>query len=190
MPDSTRQVSPLTESPYTAAQRAVAEAHDEKAEMRKRHDEEANAAQRKIDEAVDLLHHLKAGTEPGTKALAESVIWVRRPERYETEDGPGALQGAIRDLLNGCEQLRERTFGCKHYAGWPGQRCDMQYNYGPKHGTMTFQIGLKDEPRQRLSEGGELTEAEIEAAVQYLTNLPAYVENGGVGQEWRDDVRF
>lgn len=183
-------MSALIESPYTAAQRAVTEAHDALAATRARHKEEMDQAQDEVDTAVEHLRHLKAGTDPDTRELAETVVHVRGPNNYEREDGPQALQDAIRDLLNGAPGLRERFFGTKHYGGLPGQRCDCQYGFGPKHGSIVFAIELTLEARQRLKHGGELTPEETEAAIQFLTNLPAFVANGGTAPPRDQDVRF
>lgn len=68
---------------------------------------------------------------------------------------------AIKDILNGCKHLRKEFFGNKVYEGYY-QRCDCKYGYGPSHGGIVDEIGLKDRDK-------ELTEDEIEATVYYLT---------------------
>jgi len=178
----------LTETPYTTAQGAVNAAHDHMAAVRKRHEEEMEAAQAEINIAVENLNHLKAGTSPEVRLLAEHVIAVRGPNNCGVGEGNSALQDAIRDLLNGAEILRDRYIGTKTYEGFVGQRADHEYRFGPKHGRIIFAIELQPVVRQRLGEGGELTPEEIEAAVQYLTNLPRFVENGGRPETRPQDV--
>lgn len=68
---------------------------------------------------------------------------------------------AIKDILTGCKHLRKEFFGNKVYQAYY-QRCDCKYGYGPSHGGIVDEIGLRDRDK-------ELTEDEIEGAVYYLT---------------------
>lgn len=167
--DTTRV--PAGESPYWQAQRRVDQAHEAKAALRERHEREEKAAQREIEEAVAVLRHLKAGTPPEIKERAEKVVRVRYPENVDREDGPRAVQAAIKDLMQGALKLRLEYIGTKHYEGWIGQREDHKYGYGPRHGSIVFAIELQEDVIKRLREGGRLSDDEIEAAVHYLTNL-------------------
>lgn len=109
----------------------------------------------------------RAGLNLEQVALAESVIYVRGLYSNSGEGGPSALNDAINDLATERgASMRSGYFGTKGYAHWLGQREDCRYGYGPKHGSIVFEIGLVPEARRR-----ELTDEEIEAAIYYLMNL-------------------
>jgi hypothetical protein len=165
-------VTEKTKTPYWAAQERVDKAHEAKRTLEAHHTSELEEAQREIDAAVEDLKHLKAGTPVEVKAAAEEILHIRYPQNVNREDGPGAVRDAIKDLMAGAEKLRSEFFGIKHYEGWIGQRSDHPYGFGPRHGSIVFAIELKMDVAKRLQAGGELTEDEIETAIQFLTNLP------------------
>lgn len=156
---------------YAQAQGRVQKAREELKEVRKRHEHELQRAQDQLKAAAEDLAHLQAGTPPDVKLLADHVIAVYGAENMEVEDGPSVIRDAIADLLQGGTKLQHYYMGTKHYERWPGQREDHKYGYGPRHGTIVFSVGLTKEARERLLSGGELNEDEVEAAIQYLTNL-------------------
>jgi hypothetical protein len=124
------------------------------------------AADRAIDE------HWRKGLNPEVIALAETVLSVRGNYERAGGESAGAVRDAITDLAdNGGARLADRTFGVKDYDRWTGQRCDCSYGCGPRHGSVTFDIGLNEEVRRRVREGAGLTEDETEAAIYYLANL-------------------
>ena len=76
------------------------------------------------------------------------------------------VENAIRQLARGGGVLHHEYFGTKHYSGFVDQRCDCEYGYGPKHGTVVFSVGLSSQFRERT-----LLSEQIEDAVYYLKNL-------------------
>lgn len=101
-------------------------------------------------------------------ALAKTVVFASDFSRGGAER-ESARQDAIAWFATGKAGylgLRREFFGTKDYDRWRGQRCDCEYGYGPRHGSIVFQIGLCADARKR-----DLTEAEKDAAIYYLTNL-------------------
>lgn len=99
---------------------------------------------------------------------APVVVWLRGDLR---EDAEGALRTALTDLLNGAATLRDLYIGAKRYDRFhQGIAC--RYGYGPTHGRVVLGIGLRDEVRRRLADGGSLTVEEIAASWEWLTGRP------------------
>jgi hypothetical protein len=101
-------------------------------------------------------------------SLAESVMRVG-----DYSNGGDERNGARVDAMKwfatghaGYLGLKREYFGTKNYAKWGGQRCDCEYGMGPRHGSICFSIGLREEARKR-----DLTNAEKEACIYYLLNL-------------------
>lgn len=77
-------------------------------------------------------------------------------------DGSNTLAKlAIADILDGCKHLRKEYFGQKRYEGYH-QRSDHPYGFGPSHGSIVEEVGLRNREK-------ELSDEEVEAAVYYLT---------------------
>lgn len=127
----------------------------------KRHDRLMHQIDTKLSENALQQKALRFGVTTETLALARSVISVR---------GTGALgsnrKGVVRDamdaLANGGGALHSRFFGTKNYDGWIDQRCDCNYGYGPKHGSIVFSVGL-------VKPNTELSQEQIEAALLVLS---------------------
>jgi hypothetical protein len=83
-------------------------------------------------------------------------------------DSPSAIRDAIQCLANRKESMRQTRYGCKSYDRWSDQRCDMEYGYGPSHGSIRFSIGLRQDARKR-----DLTDAETDACIYLLEMLAA-----------------
>ena len=121
-----------------------------------------------------VVNQVEAGLDAEKIALARTVLRVTDYSRGGSEKA-SARADAIRQLATG-EPIRQFygdlwhvAFGTKNYDRWDGQRCDVEYGYGPCHGSICFSIGLLPEVRQR--EPKALTPAETEAAIYYLTHL-------------------
>jgi hypothetical protein len=99
---------------------------------------------------------------------AEHVIYVRGAYASAGAERGTAMSNAKAALLAGGGTLKDEYQGTKDYAHWHGQWQSHRYAYGPKHGSMIFEIGLTGEARKRE---GKLTDDEIEACLYYLTNL-------------------
>lgn len=106
--------------------------------------------------------------------LAEQVIYVKGayiPAGDDTEK----VQSAINDLADGCSKtgyghLRTEYFGCKNYDRWYHQGSNHSYGFGPSHGSIVFEIGLKPTMLENLKTR-EMTTEERDAAIYYLLNL-------------------
>ena len=116
------------------------------------------------------------GIDMGMVEAAKGVVFVRGTYAKAGQDRAGALHDAIKQMATGTP-IREHygdlwrvAFGTKSYDGWYGQRCDSEYGCGPRHGSIIFQIGLTDAVRKSRKHA-DLSPAEIEAVVYYLTNL-------------------
>lgn len=128
------------------------------------------AAIRCADEAVLLG---AAGLDLALVHLAESVLLLGGKYAAGGLDRESVVRDAIAQIATGEKQgyrgLWEERFATKNYAHWTGQRSDAEYGCGPKHGSIVFSIGLCREVRQR--DPRELTPAERDACVYYLTNI-------------------
>ena len=55
------------------------------------------------------------------------------------------IERAITEIQSSPETaLSEKFFGVKSYAGFGDQECDLNYGYGPRHGSIVFCIGRAD----------------------------------------------
>lgn len=92
----------------------------------------------------------------------------------DNRDGKHSIaKAAIDDILNGCRKLKSEYFGNKVYGSYY-QRCDCEYHYGPTHGSIVDEIGLRD--RERIP----TTPEEIEVSVYYLSvyeKIPKITKN-------------
>lgn len=110
---------------------------------------------------------LAEGLDLNTISLAESILAVGK-----YSNGGDERASVIRDAIawlagTGVRgNLKIEYFGTKQYDRWYGQRSDHSYGYGPKHGSILFSVGLRDDARHR-----ELTQEERDAAIYYLMNL-------------------
>lgn len=121
----------------------------------------------------DEKTHLVAGTPPADRMLATHVVEVTGQGQGWPKEGKDRhliIADAIKDIAAGAPRLREEYFGRKFYSG-VDQREDYRYGRGPKHGTIVFRVELTKPVRDRLAGGGELTQAERDATILYLTNV-------------------
>lgn len=95
-------------------------------------------------------------------STAEEILYVGglRNNYYDST----VVRDAINDIVNNCVKIKNEYFGSKNYSGWTYQREDHKYGYGPKHGHIVFEIGLRN-PKQ------ELTEEEKECCLYYLNAI-------------------
>lgn len=137
-------------------------------EERERHERTMKGLRGELELAASNATICATGIDDSKVLLAEHVIYVHGNYEKAGEDRVGCREAAITQLLQGGGKLKAEAFGTKSYAHWHGQRSDHTYGYGPKHGSIIFQIGLGEPVRKRET---PLTEEEIEAAVYYLRNL-------------------
>jgi hypothetical protein len=113
------------------------------------------------------INQLKAGLNLETIAAAEKVIYVRG--KANSAQRLISIKEAKDAIITGEEKFRSGFKGVKVYASFGEQNCNLEYGYGPKHGTMVFEVGLLI--RDRL-----LTDDEAECALYYLENIQAIQE--------------
>jgi hypothetical protein len=99
--------------------------------------------------------------------LAEKYIYTAGILKYY---GMGAtvdcLNDCISDVAKGLSLLKIQCFGCKNYEGWTCQRCDCEYGYSPNHGSIVFEIGLRNQFRNE-----QFSDDTLNAILYYLGNL-------------------
>lgn len=140
----------------------------------KAHDEEAIAERNRLNKALSDVRHLigsaKAGLDNARIANALEVIKLRGSYTNGGQDRASVIRDAMDWLATGkCSAYRGldgADFGTKSYDRWYGQRSDHEWG-GPAHGSIIFQIGLKDRKR-------ELTEQERSDAIYFLLNIEAW----------------
>jgi hypothetical protein len=150
--------------------------HESLAELAK-HEKEAAAESGRIRGRVEryatILKMSEQGIDAEKVALAETIVYAW-DHRNGGSDWQSCRADAIKQFATGlpitqyCDLWRRR-FATKNYDRWTGQREDHEYGYGPKHGSMCFEIGLTKQARARSY--SDLSGEEIEAAVYYLVNL-------------------
>lgn len=124
---------------------------------------------RRIEE-LTRLESLAVGDNDIEKIqIAETVLRVRGALKNIVSWADGEketiAEKAIRDIANGCGHLKTKFYGNKSYASF-FQGSDHPYGYGPKHGGIVGAIELSDDAQKR-----DLTEAEKDACIYYLSNL-------------------
>lgn len=94
--------------------------------------------------------------------IAESVLHVSGDGVDTLVDDRKLTEAAALDIATGCNHIKKRFFGNKIYESFY-QACDCGYGYGPSHGSICDEIGLRNPSR-------ELTREEAEACIYYLKN--------------------
>lgn len=138
------------------------------------HDADAIAERKRLVAAHEAVRHqignAKAGLDNDRIANALSIISVRGSYTNGGQDKGGVIRDALDWLSTGkCAAYRgldQSDFGTKSYDRWYGQRSDHEWG-GPAHGSIIFQIGLKDRRR-------EMTEDERSDAIYFLLNIEAW----------------
>mgnify|MGYP007083449116 FL=1 len=139
-----------------------------------KHDEEAVAERRRLVAAHEAVRHLignaKAGLSNERISNALAVLKVYGSFISGGQDKASVIRDAVDWLATGkCGAYRgldELDFGTKSYDRWYGQRSDHEWG-GPRHGSIIFQIGLKDRK-------SELTEDQRSDAIYFLLNIEAW----------------
>lgn len=138
------------------------------------HDKAAIAERDRLAKALsDVGHQIgcaKAGLDTDRIANALSLLKVRGSYARAGQDRGSVIRDAVDWLATGkCaayHQFDQADFGTKSYDRWHGQRSDHEWG-GPRHGSIIFQIGLKDRRR-------EMTEDERSDAIYFLLNIEAW----------------
>lgn len=127
-----------------------------------------------IREREAVLSMSAEGIDHDRVALAKSVVYATDYEKGG-DDRASCIAGAVKQLSTGKPlrplygDLWQVCFATKNYDRWRGQRSDHQYGFGPKHGSICFEIGITPDARTRGQ--ADLTPDEIEAAIYYLLNI-------------------
>lgn len=134
------------------------------------------ALREQIRVRATVLSSAVEGLDMEKITLAKTVVYVRGAYERAGEDRASVISDAIKQLATGepnravYGDLWHRYFGTKNYDRWSGQRSDHEYMCAPRHGSICFAVGLTDEVRDTRQQG-DLTAAEVEAAIYYLTNI-------------------
>lgn len=140
---------------------------------------EAAAAEEKqlraeIQKCEALLNMSADGLDAGMVALAKTIVRATDYERGGDERA-SCIKDAIKQFSTG-EPVRKHygdlwhvCFATKNYDCWRGQRSDHEYGFGPKHGSICFEVGLTQETRKRAQ--CDLSPEEVEATIYYLLNI-------------------
>lgn len=110
--------------------------------------------------------------------LARTVIYTRGTYGDGVGDRPSVISDAIHEIATGTKPakcyrgLDQNPYGVKDYSHWIGQRADHDYGFGPKYGSIVFQVGLT---KDMLERGGveKMNADEREAALYLLTRIQA-----------------
>ncbi|HHX31451.1 MAG TPA: hypothetical protein GX712_02540 [Bacteroidales bacterium] len=126
-----------------------------------------------IQELLRLENVAHNGLDLDKIQIAEKLIWIRGNPFGKTSDvtkfgGIVIAECAIIDIAEDCKKMRTQFFGNKKYEGFY-QRCDCEYGYGPRHGSIVDRIGLIDKEHQ-------FTDDEKDACIYYIKNYNAVKE--------------
>lgn len=133
--------------------------------------EEKKEIEDKIKEHHNVIAQYMDNLDISKIKTAEKILEVKGRLDENPSEQFNVIKDAINDIINGGEGLWTQYFATKYYDSFYHQRCDNPYGHGPKHGYITFAVGLSKGIRER--EHKFLFEHEIEACVYYLTNLAA-----------------
>ena len=136
--------------------------HEERKYEKERHERRMNEIDGEIKKSAEAVEIFQSGLELDRVEIAESVIYAIGEFGYG--DDFRVVRKAIDDVAAGCPILRNEYLGTKNYDRWHHQEIQYRYGYGPRHGDVVFEIGLKN-PKQ------ELTDEQQEAVIYYLLNL-------------------
>jgi len=140
----------------------------------KDHEEAAKKERIQLDAALNAVRHsigcAKAGLDLTRIDRALSILKLGGSYVNGGVDRGSVIRDAVDWLATGkCAAYRGldgADFGTKNYDRWRGQRSDHEWG-GPSHGSICFQIGLKD--RQRA-----LSEDERADAIYFLLNIESW----------------
>lgn len=137
---------------------------------------EEAALREEIRKRREILDMSASGIDLEKVALAKTILSVSGTYAKGGDERASVKADAIKQLATGIPireiygDLWRVAFGTKSYDRWHGQRCDCEYGMGPRHGSLIFQIGLRDSVR-KTRKHSDLTPEEIEAAIYFLTNI-------------------
>lgn len=102
--------------------------------------------------------------------IAQNILFIRgNPDSYNSET---IIDDFIQWLATGVSKTgytpQTTHFSIKDYDRWSGQLSYHDYGYGPKHGYITFSIGLQPSYRKSWD---KFTSDEKNACIFYLKNL-------------------
>lgn len=115
------------------------------------------------------------------------------------------IEEAIEEIQkNGFERFRKGYIGFKNYAGFGDQRTDCSYGTGPKHGSMVFEIGMKNRDIQKDNfedeiyflmavrdfEGVEVHENGFKRILSLSAVIYRYRKAQGEADEYRNFLNF
>lgn len=91
-------------------------------------------------EEKKLMHLMDSGVNLDRYSNAKRFISFSGAEYVGHGDTRKCIDDAIDDIASKQFHILKEYFACKDYAGWHCQREDHQYYYGPKHGSVVFEI--------------------------------------------------
>ena len=161
---------------FIELEKAVAEAKCAITQENQRHAEQLGALQATLNAAVQKASIANAGVNLDAVLVAEQVLYVRgdASKVVPNDEGryPTSRKQSVEDAIawfdssDARPDLRTAYVGVKNYSGFGDQRCDADYGYGPRHGHVVFEIGLRPDARKR-----DLTTEERNACIYYLRNI-------------------
>ena len=156
-------------------QRAIRDLEREKSEAKKLFESEQNDMAKRLYKMRRNLAVDAVGLDRQKINMARDILEVRGSFIGGGDARASVVNDAIRVLIDGTSDLQRNYFGTKSYDRWHGQRCDCEYGFGPRHGSIIFYVGLRPEWRN-----ANLSSTQIEACVYFLTCIEA-IENAEKG---------
>lgn len=134
-----------------------------------RHAETLKLLTAEAEKLLTLKKQVMLGADVDRIANAEAVIYIRGFKRLRED----MIQRAINDALADFKHLRVRTLSIKDYERFSGQEVDCEYGYGPSHGYIVSEIGLKKPDKETV-----YSEDQLEDVIYFLNICrdPAYIQ--------------
>lgn len=137
-------------------------------EENKRHETAKNKFAIELDELEKVRYAIMHSLDMDSIQTAKKYIYTKGVKENFRGDAFRTLCECITDCSTGFKKIRREYFGCKDYSGFWGQGCDCEYGYGPSHGHIVFEIGLRLDARKAID---LISEPDACAIVYYLNLL-------------------
>lgn len=134
-----------------------------------RHEKEVNRIITAIKKAEKEKDIVLAGFNKDKIDIAQAIIYCKGIKtNYGKGDTIKTVKNCINDVLDGFKQLKKGYFGCKNYYDFICQGSNHPYGFGPSHGSIVFEIGLKQSFRM---EPEKITDIQVDAILYHLNMI-------------------
>jgi hypothetical protein len=135
----------------------------ERSKIKDTYEKDTARVQKEIEKLERLEKIALGGIDMKMVYTAEHILDVQG-KPFNLVDGKRLTAEAARDIAFGCTYLSKGYYGNKRYGEYY-QNSNHEYGYGPKHGYIVDEVGLKRDWRTV-----ELDDEQKDACIYYLLN--------------------